>query len=121
MYAYAAQGRICGIVGLRLKHHKEITDKGFALSKKFKTAGAYHFQPVPVPAELTPLYQLYIDKIRPQIVCKRETSSTQEDPLFLNFSGDEFKTLGKYIGIFLREVFLLYYYQMLNSQSLKIK
>ena len=109
MYAFAAQGRICGIVGLKLRHHKEITEKGFALSKKFKTAGAYHFQPVPVPDELKSLYQMYVEKIRPQIVSKRETKPSKEDPLLLNFRGGEFTSLGKYIGIFLREVCYYHY------------
>lgn len=109
MYAFAAQGRMCGIVGLKLKHQREILEKGFALSKKFKTANTYHFQPVPIPAEVKELEIFYFTKIRPQMSAKRASSSQdKDDPLFLDYNGGEFTNLGKYIALFLREVLFLF-------------
>jgi hypothetical protein len=110
MYAFAAQGRICGIIGLKLKHQPELAAKGFALSKTFKTAGTHHFQPVPIPTEIDSMQQIYFIQLRPLIVTRSGKKSSPETPLFLNYNGKEFKNLGKYVGLFLREVFTFLLY-----------
>lgn len=106
MYAFAAQGRLCGIIGLKLKHEPEFAAKGFALSKKFKTAGTHHFQPVLIPNEVQVLQQMYFQTIRPLVVSVSGNGASQDSPLFLNYNGEEFKNLGKYIGLFLRDVLI---------------
>ena len=105
IYACSPQGRIGGIMSLRYKHAKKLLSNGYVLATDFKTAETYITQPVILLHEALLFFRVYMERFRVYAAEARSQRfqvpiNQPEDPLFLTWTGEEEKNLGRYIKAF---------------------
>jgi hypothetical protein len=91
LYAYSPQGRISGIEDVRFGQARELLQKGYVMSTKFKTNQAFGYQPVTTAEVSKTLLLFYIDTLRPLIA---KTNNESYDSLFLNYNGTPATKIG---------------------------
>jgi hypothetical protein len=91
LYAYSPQGRISGIEDVRFGQARELLQKGYVMSTKFKTNQAIGYQPVTTAEVSKTLLLFYIDTLRPLIA---KTNNESYDSLFLNYNGTPATKIG---------------------------
>lgn len=82
MYACAPQGRINGIITLRLGQALDIYTDGLTMTTEFKTEEYYGFQPVLFPPLVRQILAFYLDKVRPVVEAMQPELMLPDSPLF---------------------------------------
>lgn len=82
MYACAPQGRINGIITLRLGQALDIYTDGLTMTTEFKTQEYYGFQPVLFPPLVRQILAFYLDKSRPVVEAMQPELTLPDSPLF---------------------------------------
>jgi hypothetical protein len=90
MYVDSPQGRIGGIQHVGVDQFQKLMSENFATTTKFKTSGTFGLQAITCRAFSKKLLLIYWKKFRP--VVSKDTSATEENKLFLNFSGEPMKS-----------------------------
>lgn len=93
LYLFSPQGRISGILDMKLAQANELVHHGSAMSTKFKTSSSFGYQPVTVSSLSRQCLLWYLNNIRPKI--KHHTSSSEY--LFLKYNGYREDRGGDYV------------------------
>jgi hypothetical protein len=91
LYAFAPQGRARAVKLLTLEDAANILKNGYVLSRLFKTAATFEYQPICNSKEFQPLLTFYLDYMRPNVVAylpsNPELLSNSPSPLWLTWYG----------------------------------
>ena len=90
LYVFSPQGRIQAVASLLMSQLTELLESGHVLSRAFKTAPTYYYQPVLSNQYANTMIQYYLEKLRPVAVATGGESKF----LFISFSGLSFSDDG---------------------------
>jgi hypothetical protein len=98
LYLFSPNGRKSGVEDIKYGQAKELLEKGFATSTKFKTNKKYGYQPVTVGPVSRELVRMYVEVVRPQI--RAASISAPTDPLWLTYWGEAECDIGRMVTAF---------------------
>jgi hypothetical protein len=92
------QGRNGGIESLRISHVSSLMKKKYALSREFKTRASLKYQPFLLSSRMRKMLVIYLNFLRPAVA--GTSSPSDEDPLWLAFSGEPLKGIGRRVKLY---------------------
>ena len=93
LYTHSPQGRIAGVMSLRMKQGRELLDKGSTLTDVFKTRASFGFQPVSLDPKVgRKLFDGYFVAVRQFIVKEASLHDTDDTALWLTLEGSPLTT-----------------------------
>lgn len=95
LYVFSPQGRQSGVADMKFAQVDQLLTHKFATSTKFKTRSKYGYQPVTLYMASLELFELYVNKVRPQV--RRAHIDGTEEPLWLHYDGTLLKGVGKHV------------------------
>jgi hypothetical protein len=97
VYVCAPQGRIGGLMNMKVKHNRDILLTGYALVKEFKTRITYGYQPVLIPQEASSIYNIYVTVLRPLVKKNLNRRERTNDPFWLKWNGECERGIGRHV------------------------
>jgi hypothetical protein len=96
LYCKVPQGRVGGLMNIKLWQFSEIEAQGHTMSTKFKTMSKYGLQPVVVDGEICNMIRIYVERFRPIAIRHNDAC----DYLWLTFKGEQIQRMGSYVTRF---------------------
>jgi hypothetical protein len=96
LYCKVPQGRVGGLMNIKLWQFTEIESQGHTMSTKFKTMSKYGLQPVVVDGEICNMIRIYVERFRPVAILNNDAC----DYLWLTFKGEQVHRMGSYVTRF---------------------